>query len=136
MSKVRKSLVNRCRARSTSACQRWPQLEVYGLGRLAVGGAPAPHFAALAALQHAGAEDVGDHVAVAAQQRLGGAHFRAGRQLAFGQPVAAVFVELGLASRSASGPPAQNVHLSILPRRPKVPLDGNCGAPNGQAYEQ
>ena len=35
-----------------------------------------------------------------------------------------------------SGPPAQNVHLSILPRRPNVPLLGNCGAPNGQAYEQ
>src|SRR5262249_22475416 len=36
----------------------------------------------------------------------------------------------------ASGPPAQKVHLSILPRRPKVPLLGNCGAPNGHAYEQ
>ena len=33
----------------------------------------------------------------------------------------------------ASGPPAQKVHLSILPRRPKVPLLGNCGAPKGQA---
>ena len=33
----------------------------------------------------------------------------------------------------ASGPPAQKVHLSILPRRPKVPLVGNCGAPKGQA---
>src|SRR5574337_707645 len=28
---------------------------------------------------------------------------------------------------------AQKVHLSILPRSPKVPLPGNCGAPNGQA---
>src|SRR6185369_5169507 len=36
----------------------------------------------------------------------------------------------------ASGPPAQKVHLSIFPRRPKVPLVGNCGAPKGQAYEQ
>lgn len=35
-----------------------------------------------------------------------------------------------------SGPPAQKVHLSILPRTPKVPWLGNCGAPNGQAYEQ
>src|SRR6185369_6581412 len=33
----------------------------------------------------------------------------------------------------ASGPPAQNVHLSILPRTPKCPEAGNCGAPNGQA---
>ena len=34
----------------------------------------------------------------------------------------------------SSGPPAQKVHLSILPRAPKAagPL-GNCGAPNGQA---
>src|SRR3546814_7379586 len=36
----------------------------------------------------------------------------------------------------SSGPPAQKVHLSILPRTPKVPCEGNCGAPNGQAYEQ
>ena len=36
----------------------------------------------------------------------------------------------------SSGPPAQNVHLSILPRIPKVDDCGNCGAPNGQAYEQ
>ena len=32
-----------------------------------------------------------------------------------------------------SGPPAQNVHLSILPRTPNAPACGNCGAPNGQA---
>src|SRR2546425_1213436 len=30
--------------------------------------------------------------------------------------------------RSGSGPPAQKVHLSILPRRPKAPACGNCGA--------
>src|ERR1041384_1707078 len=30
--------------------------------------------------------------------------------------------------RSGSGPPAQNVHLSILPRRPKAPACGNWGA--------
>jgi len=34
---------------------------------------------------------------------------------------------------SASGPPAQKVHLSILPREPKFPTRGYCGAPNGQA---
>ena len=31
---------------------------------------------------------------------------------------------------------AQNVHLSILPRTPNAPACGNCGAPNGHAYEQ
>ena len=35
--------------------------------------------------------------------------------------------------RSASGPPAQKVHLSILPREPKLPTFGYCGAPKGQA---
>ena len=34
---------------------------------------------------------------------------------------------------SGSGPPAQKVHLSILPREPKASILGNCGAPNGQA---
>src|SRR3569832_2481616 len=37
---------------------------------------------------------------------------------------------------SASGPPAQNVHLSILPRRPKAPLEKKSSAPNGHAKEQ
>jgi hypothetical protein len=32
-----------------------------------------------------------------------------------------------------SGPPAQKVHLSILPREPKLLACGYCGAPNGQA---
>ena len=66
--------------------------------RLAVGRAPAPDLGALAAAQHALAVDVGDHVAVAAEQRLGRAHLGAGRQLALGQAVAAVLLELGLAS--------------------------------------
>src|SRR5690606_14580574 len=60
----------------------------------AIGGAPAPDLRALAAMDHAGAEDVGHHVAVAGQQRLGRAHFGAGRQLALGQPVAAILFEL------------------------------------------
>jgi hypothetical protein len=34
--------------------------------------------------------------------------------------------------KSASGPPAQNVHLSILPREPKLPTFGYCGAPSRQ----
>ncbi len=40
------------------------------------------------------------------------------------------------AELSVSGPPAQKVHLSILPREPKLPDCGNCGAPNGQAKKQ
>ena len=35
--------------------------------------------------------------------------------------------------RGAQAPPAQYVHLSILPREPKLPTFGYCGAPNGQA---
>ncbi len=34
---------------------------------------------------------------------------------------------------SGPPPPAQKVHLSILPRVPKLPIFGYCGAPNGQA---
>ena len=34
---------------------------------------------------------------------------------------------------SAVGPPAQKVHLSILPRTPKADCCGYCGAPNGHA---
>ena len=37
---------------------------------------------------------------------------------------------------TCSGPPAQKVHLSILPREPNELCDGNCGAPNGQAKKQ
>src|SRR6185437_5295006 len=44
----------------------------------------------------AGAIDVGDHLAVAAEQRLRRAHFRAHRQLAFRQAIAAVLLELRL----------------------------------------
>src|SRR5207245_765189 len=33
----------------------------------------------------------------------------------------------------AAGPPAQKVRLSILPRKPKVPLVGHCGARKGPA---
>src|SRR3546814_5213726 len=37
---------------------------------------------------------------------------------------------------SSSGPPLQKVHLSILPRLPKFPAWGYCGAPNGQRSEE
>src|SRR5207253_10120428 len=63
-----------------------------------VGRAPAEYIAASAALDHAVAQDVGDDIAVAAQQRLRRAHFRAQRQLALGQAIAAVFLELRLAA--------------------------------------
>src|SRR5690606_10485320 len=63
-----------------------------------VGRAPAPYFGALAPIHHARAEDVGHHIAVAAQQGLGGTHFGAGGQLALGQAVASVFFELGHAA--------------------------------------
>src|SRR5207247_7393603 len=79
-----------------------------------VGRAPAPHFGALAAAHHAIAIDVGDHVAVAAQERLGRAHLGAGRQLAFGEAVAAVLLELGLAAvgLGAAGAEGALVHLA------------------------
>ena len=63
-----------------------------------VRGAPAPDLGTLAAPRHALAVDVGNHVAVAAEQRLGRAHLGAGRQLALGEPVAAVLLELRFAA--------------------------------------
>src|SRR5690606_24615861 len=51
--------------------------------RVLVGRLPAPRLWAAAALQHALAIDVGDHVAVTREQRLGRTHLRAQRQLAF-----------------------------------------------------
>src|SRR5439155_23903443 len=80
----------------------------------AVGGAPAPHFGALAAVQNAVAEDVRHHVAVAAQQRLRRAHLGAGGQLAFGQAVAPVLLELRLRAvgLGAAGAEGALVHLA------------------------
>src|SRR3569623_811008 len=71
---------------------------VFCASALAVSGAPTPDFAALAASQYPVAEDIGDHAAVSAQQCLGRAHLGAGRQLAFGQPVASVYFEFGFRS--------------------------------------
>src|SRR5690606_21817242 len=72
-------------------------------GRLArllrpIGRAPAPDFRALAARDHAGTEDIRDHIAIAGQQRLGGTHFGTGGQLALGQAVASVLFEFGFAA--------------------------------------
>jgi hypothetical protein len=78
------------------------------------------------------AVDVGDHVAVAAEQRLGRAHLGAQGELALGEAVAAALLGLGLAVILLRAPP-QKVHFSILPRLPTLPACGYCGAPNGQA---
>src|SRR4029077_2521132 len=85
--------------------------------RPAVGGAPAPDFAAFAAVEDAGAEDVGNDVAVAAEQRLGRAHLGARRQLPFGEAVATVFLELGIAAIDLrpAGTEGALVHLAAQP---------------------
>src|SRR6266699_2555858 len=55
---------------------------------------PAPCAGTVAALQHPFLVDLGDDLAVAGEQRFGRAHLGAQRQLAFGEAVGAVFVEL------------------------------------------
>src|SRR5206468_4763983 len=65
---------------------------------LAIGDLPAPGAGAVAALGDALLVDLRDDLAVAGEQRLGRAHLGAQRQLAFRQPVGAVFHELGLAA--------------------------------------
>src|SRR5947207_2577948 len=59
---------------------------------------PAPGAGAIAALGHPLLVDLGDDLAVAGEQRLGRAHLRAERQLAFGQAVGAVLLVLRLAA--------------------------------------
>ena len=56
-----------------------------------VSGEPAPGAGAVATLDHPLLVDLGDDLAIAGEQRLGRAHFRAQRQLAFDQAVGAVF---------------------------------------------
>src|SRR5215470_16272133 len=79
-----------------------PVLPVSRLGLrrdgLAIGGLPAPRAGAIATPQHPLLVDLGDDVAVAGEQRLGRAHLRAERQLAFGEPVGAVLLVLRLAA--------------------------------------
>src|SRR5687768_8420538 len=60
-----------------------------------VGGLPAPGAGAVATLDHALLVDLRDHLAVAGEQGLGRAHLGAERQLALGEAVRAVFLELG-----------------------------------------
>src|SRR5690349_18956277 len=58
---------------------------------LAICRLPAPGAGAVTAPRHAFLVDLRNDLAVAGQQRFGRAHFGAQRQLAFGQPVGAVF---------------------------------------------
>src|SRR5258706_6250221 len=85
----------------------------------AVGAAPAPHLGAFAARHHALPVDVGDHVAVAAEQRLGRAHFRARGELPLREAVRAVLREL--LSREvllrAAGAEGALVHLAAHAER-------------------
>src|SRR5881394_4409540 len=76
--------------------------------------APAPDLGALAAAKHALAVDVGNHVAIAAEQRLGRAHLGARGQLALGEAVAAVLAELGFAAVGLGAAVAERalVHLA------------------------
>src|SRR5207344_2294474 len=87
--------------------------------RLAVSGAPTPDFRALAALQHAVAIDVGDHVSIAPEQRLCRAHFGASRKLAFRQAVTAVLPEFGRreVGLGAAGAERALVHLAAQAER-------------------
>src|SRR5690606_31767689 len=77
-------------------------------------GAPAPDLGALAARQNTLPVDVRDDVAIAAQQGLGRAHLGAGRQLAFGEAVAAILLELGLGAVlvGTAGTEGALVHLA------------------------
>src|ERR1041384_7631367 len=81
---------------------------------LAVGGLPPPGARAVAALHHPLFVDLGDDLAVAGEQRLGRAHFRAQRQLALDQAVGAVFgVGRGRVLRlRAAGTVGALVHLA------------------------
>src|SRR6185503_14806268 len=81
--------------------------------RLAIGGLPAPGTGTVAALRHPFLVDLGNDVAIAGEQRLGRAHLGAQWQLAFGQTVGAVLLELFLAAVCvrASGAERALVHL-------------------------
>jgi len=76
-------------------------------------------------------EDTGNNVAVTTNQSFGRAHLCTERQLTFSKAIAAI-LSISATLPFASGPPLQNVHLSILLREPKAPLLRNCGAPNRQ----
>src|SRR6478609_1290467 len=85
--------------------------------RLAIGGLPSPGTGAVASLRHPFLVDLGNDVAIAGEQRLGRAHLGAQWQLAFGQPVGAVLLELFLAAVGigAAGAERALVHLAARP---------------------
>src|SRR5215471_5957435 len=82
--------------------------------RFAVGRLPTPGPGAVTALGNAFLVDLRDDVAVAGEQRFGRAHLGAQRQLALGEPVVAVFLELFLAAVGigTTGAESAFVHLA------------------------
>src|ERR1700731_2782943 len=95
-----------------------PFIRLVGLDRdaFAIRGLPAPGAGAVAAREHALFIDLRDDLAVAGQQRLGRAHLGAQRQLAFEQPVGAVFAVFldaaGHFRAVAAGTESAFVHLA------------------------
>src|SRR5436190_10922567 len=83
---------------------------------LVVGGQPAPGSGTIPALDHALLVDLRDDLAVACEQRLGGAHLRAQRQLALQHAVGAVLVifldAAGNLRPAAAGAIGALVHLA------------------------
>src|SRR5271166_820221 len=71
-----------------------PRLAELRFDRLAISGFPAPRARAVAALGDPLLVDLRYDLAVAGKQRLGRAHLRTQRQLAFRQAIGAVFLEL------------------------------------------
>src|SRR5690606_37716947 len=68
----------------------WPVSSARSLG--VIGGRPTPGARSVTAPERTFTVDLGNHVTVAGQQRAGGAHLRAERQLALGDAVAAVLL--------------------------------------------
>src|SRR6188474_2638504 len=100
------------------AVRRRPHRQVASrCDRLAIGGLPSPGTGAVASLRHPFLVDLGNDVAIAGEQRLGRAHLGAQWQLAFGQPVGAVLLELFLAAVGfrAAGAEGALVHLAARP---------------------
>src|SRR6185436_1018135 len=102
-----------------SGCPRHSRGPLRPLGTT-VGGGPSPDLAALAARGHALAVDIGEDIAFPAEQRLGGAHLGAHRQLAFGETIAAVLLVLGfgVVGFRAAGAERALVHLAAHAERP------------------
>src|SRR5262245_63028510 len=93
---------------------RHARLLLLGRDRLTIGRLPAPGAGAVAALDHALLVDLRDDLAVAGEQRLGRAHLRAQRQLAFRQAVRAVLLVLllGAICLRTAGAISAFVHLA------------------------